>query len=642
MTLVENLVVQTTDISDVSESHDALRPLLRRRLRRVGIAVFIVQFAGMVGWSAFEVHRFAEMADFAGFYQAWYLIGHGVLNPGPGWWQTQAIFIMWPLALVAAIFPHPISLLIIQDAAVVGAEMIAYFWLIDIVSKRAQLPLKEYALFGLTILVLNPWIYWSISWDYHSEAVGVFFAILTSRAFYSRRSKAWLWASVTLTCGMVPATYLLGIAAGLLLSKGRRRAGLLLVVMAGVWLLLMFKLGAGGGLLGDKLSTQESANPLKSAIHQLIQVLGRVPADAPDMLANLGPTGFIGALMSPVIGIVAVVLGSSATATGFRSVAPSFQDLAIYIYTPVGTIIALCVMSRRFGSRVGRGLMVVIVASMVAWAAVWMPGLKSHWVRVSSADAGALRSAGRLIPNSADLIASQGISGVFAGRSHIYSLMNQTPLRVPVSGRNVWFLVTAYAGTESELVSTSAGIIDFVAKDLHAKLVFQRDDVWLFEWRRPRTVSTLGLPKAPSRLPAAVFKTQESRNLGGGPQHWSMSNSGTAGLILYGDYWLEKVGRYRASVTVRSNGPFEVTLRNATTNSVLQQKTEQGTNAFEMVSLSGVITRNDPALDASPYAGIGPFSVRPVSPLRGNNLEVTVASLRTSRVDVTSVAVAKR
>ena len=90
----------------------------------------------------------------------------------------------------------------------------AYFWLVDILVSRPKLPLKEWSLLGLGLLVLNPWIYWSISWDYHSEAVGVLFAVLASRAFYFNRRSAWAWSALTAVSGLVPCTDLLGIALG--------------------------------------------------------------------------------------------------------------------------------------------------------------------------------------------------------------------------------------------------------------------------------------------------------------------------------------------------------------------------------------------------------------------------------------------
>ncbi|MGH2842325.1 MAG: hypothetical protein ACRDKL_01885, partial [Solirubrobacteraceae bacterium] len=248
------------------------RERLKRRLRYLGLAVLLLQLAFMILWNDLEIQRFAEGQDFAGFYQAWNFLGHGVLNP-PGWFQSQAIFIMWPLGIIAAVFPQPLALLSVQALAVVGAEAVAYFWIIQIADSRPSLPLRACAILGLALLVLNPWVYYAISWDYHSEALGVLFALLAARDFCNHhRRRGWLFSGVTLACGMVPATYLVGLGVGLLGCRGRRRTGLLLAALACGWLLLMLKLGAGAGLLpvSHGFAREEASSPLAAAAHEAL------------------------------------------------------------------------------------------------------------------------------------------------------------------------------------------------------------------------------------------------------------------------------------------------------------------------------------------------------------------------------------
>jgi hypothetical protein len=596
----------------------------------------------MIAWSAFEVSRFSLTWDFTGFYHTWYLIGHGVLNPGPGWWKAQAIFIMWPLGLLSALFPHPLTLMIIQDGAMVLAEAVAYSWLLDIVRSHRSLPAKETAAFGLAILVLNPWTYWAISGDYHSEPVGLLFLILASRAFYDRRWTAWLWAAITLTCGLVPATYILGVAIGLFLTRGRRRAAVLLGLMTCIWLYVMLKIGTGSALLGQGSTAvaRQTANPLSSVTHQIHVVADNFSALWPDMLALIAPTLFIGAFTTETIGIVAVVLGTSMTA-GYGGLAQFYQNVPIYVFMPVGTVIAVGAIANRFGIRAARCTMVLVLASAIGWTAVWVGALKPHYIRVSGVQASALRSAERLIPPSAEALVSQGESGIFAGRLNIESLATPPPFEYPLYGSDVWFLITPYAGVELDSVQTSTSAIQNLEADSHARLMFERNGVWLFELHPPKGTHIWRLDRNYSKISAALFETHGLRNLEGGPAHWSMTSNGHPGLVVYGDYWLERIGAYETSVTVNSRGPFKVTLRNESASTVLKQEQLPRTHGYQTVTLSGSITPADPAASASPFSGVGPFAIRPIPADPGNNLEVTVTSLSDARVTVRSIAVRK-
>jgi hypothetical protein len=464
--------------------------------------------------------------------------------------------------------------------------------------------------------------------------------ILASRAFYRRRRTAWLWSVLTLLSGMVPATFLIGVAVGLLLERGRRRAGLLLGAVVLAWLFVMFKLGAGTGLIPAATEAAHgSQSPLTAGIHEIGVAISRVPTDFHDMVANLAPTGFIGALASPVIGVITVVLGTSTTAGGFRSVVPSFQNIAIYLYMPVGTIIVLSYLMRRFGAKVVRVVTALLLISSVAWAVVWLPNLGRHWILVPGDVANSVRAAEKRIPHNADLIVSQGVAGVFGARPSIDVLHDPLPSGVVVSGRDVWFLITPYAGTETQTVGMSATIVAYLADHLHAKLISAANGVWLFEWHRHGGSTVLRFPATSRTLPAALFKTQGSRELTGGPSHWSVSVAGGPRLAVYSDYWHERVGAYRASAVVRSAGPFVVTLRNATTDTTLAERTVASTNGYERVTLKGAVTRRDPPTSTSPYAGVGIFSIRPVPGLPGNEFEVTVASRGTKRVTVQSISV---
>ena len=75
-------------------------------------------------------------------------------------------------------------LLWLQDLGVAVAEAVAFTWLCEIASRRlapltastSMLNARRDALWlagaGLALLVVNPWIWWGISFDYHFETIG--------------------------------------------------------------------------------------------------------------------------------------------------------------------------------------------------------------------------------------------------------------------------------------------------------------------------------------------------------------------------------------------------------------------------------------------------------------------------------------
>ena len=86
-----------------------------------------LQWAGSLSGARSLYRRFSLTPDFAQYQQAWYLIAHGHLNPYDTmgsfvFWQNHGEFVMWPLALLYWVWPHGITLLWLQDTAVVGAE----------------------------------------------------------------------------------------------------------------------------------------------------------------------------------------------------------------------------------------------------------------------------------------------------------------------------------------------------------------------------------------------------------------------------------------------------------------------------------------------------------------------------------------
>ena len=204
---------------------------------QIGYAILGLQLALALAWSTVQYDRFALTFDFTIFHQAWYLIAHGDLNPWSTmklsyFWQDHSEFIMWPLALLYWVWPHGVVLLWIQDIAVVGAEAVAFTWLVrtgPAVPARPDAHGSPAA--GLVLLVANPWIWWTVSWDFHSETIAMPFAVAAGQGSRSNgRRRAWVWVVPLLACGDVAATYLAAIGLGAVLAgrapaDARRRPG---------------------------------------------------------------------------------------------------------------------------------------------------------------------------------------------------------------------------------------------------------------------------------------------------------------------------------------------------------------------------------------------------------------------------------
>jgi len=183
----------------------------------IGLAVFGVQFILLLLHSWYLWGHFDLTADFGQYSQAWQQIATGHLNPydttyawyyphyGYPFYQADLELIMWPLALLYWVWPHPIDLLVVQDAALAGAGLVAFRWVLEHLQQHA--PNRRFAAAiaaGVgTILVLQPWTYWAASYDYHSEPLAAFFILLAGRDLWSDRRRGWVWVGLALMCSNV-------------------------------------------------------------------------------------------------------------------------------------------------------------------------------------------------------------------------------------------------------------------------------------------------------------------------------------------------------------------------------------------------------------------------------------------------------
>ena len=399
-----------------------------RRVRQVGYAVLAVQLAAMCAWTALLYHRYALTWDFAVYHQPWYLIAHGHLDPwttveSMPFWRNDSEFGIWALAPLWWIWPHDVMLQWAQNVAVVAAEAVALAWMCDLAARRGGLPARQarwLAITGLLLLVLSPWIWWSVSFDFHMESVALPFAVLLARDLGRGRRRMWFWVLPILAAGAPEAVYVAGIGlGGVLAGRGSRARGAALTAAGAAYSGLIVVLHADTGAplarhygylaigvaasfvhgrvaTGANLTTAQMVKGIAAHPYRIVVALGQKRTD---IIAALLPGGLIGIAWRPLLPLITLGVLQSILSAGWRFAQPSFQLLPVYLLVPIGTTAILA------GPLAGRRRLMalavtgILVAQAACWASIWGPQLPEHWLRVSAPAAAEL--AGHPGPDSA-------------------------------------------------------------------------------------------------------------------------------------------------------------------------------------------------------------------------------------------------
>jgi len=617
---------------------------LSRRVLRAGYLLLAAQLAGLLAWSALLYNRAALTWDFATYVQPWYLIAHGNLDPYSTisrmpFWQNDAEFIPWLLAPLYWVGHTDLLLPWTQDLSVAGAEAVALTWLCELA--RARCRDRDAAWLtglGLALLVLNPWIWWTVSFDVHEEPLVMAFTVLLARDLNNGRRRAWLWMPLVLAGGAPSATYVAGIGlGGVLAGRRSRRMGAAMVAMGiGYSVLLVLVHGDAGvplarhygylATLGGPVPGDLSLGGLVAGVagHPLglVTVLWDKRAD---LLANLAPGGLAGVAMPMLAPLMLVVLLANTLSSSVEFAAPTFQALPLYVLLPVGTVAMLAWLLRRHrrATWLAAGL---LAAQALGWALVWAPRTPGQWLRIPAPAAAILSGLRARIPATAEVIASQGEIGAFANRVSAYGLTG--PETVPVQP-DTWIIVTPTEGIQTASPATSMALIGELAGPLHATVVARGDGVWAFRWTPPpgtRTLTVPGrtVPGGTVPVPAWAAAGAAGQPVITGPASgWHMAASGARGYVVDGIEWREPPGRYRAGVSLSAAVPVNVEVWDDTNGTLLARRTIPAGGGQRHVLLP--VTAPD-AADQTAYAGWGPFRAQFLSPPPGQVLEVRVWS----------------
>lgn len=566
---------------DVARTHSRRLTLIRG----TGFTVLGLQAAAFVVWSTVLCQHFALTFDFSIYQQACFEIAHGNLNPvvsmvGVHFWQNHCELITWAFALLYWVWPHSVTLLWIQDLCLAAAEITAFIWMCEIAEQRESVPGARWLpLAGLILLVGNPWIWWAISWDYHTEAAATLFAVLLSRSLYHRQPRYWIWLVCLIACGDVACTYLAGIGLGALLV-GRRRSGLT-TLAAGIGVLLFITLihGNDGSVLnaysylastGASSATLTTGEMVQGILRHPANVVNALWAKRQDLWASTASSGLLGLGFGCMLPLTCVVLAANNLFAGLLFAAPGFQTLPVYVLLPVGTIaVATWLLAR--ARWIAWPLLAASLALALGYSIVWLPQVPGHWLRVPASTAASLSGVLARIPGSAEVIASQGIMGRFSAREDVQAIFGSGPLKL--RGGDTWVVVVPSYGEESESPSSAMRLVSYLAGPMHAKLEAASNGVWAFQFNATGN-GTLNVPSDNGSIQAWTTAGKAGRAMMNGPSAtWHVAATGQPGYIAAGMEWEDQPGSYVAGLTFAAAGPVNVEVWNDSCGTLLARRT---------------------------------------------------------------------
>ncbi len=504
-----------------------------RRARRVGWALIGLQLVIMVALSTVQYSRFALTTDFGAYAQAWWKIAHAQLDPWStvfqaAFWKNDAELLMWPLALLFHLYPHPVLLLWVQDVVVAATEIVTLGWIVDVVSASGRdLTARRgtvIAIGAALSMAVNPWVFQTIGFDFHFETLSALFVVLVGRDLWAGRNRRlWWWAALCLASSVLGALYLFGIGlSGAVAGRRSRRTGLALAGLGLGTFVVLNALGAAG--LGNRLIDSGYAY-LAGGHHGHVDVLSigvgalTHPGAVAHVVAQRWATLFQFLVVAGLVGVFSPWGGGMALVVfvpslldsnpAFLRTAQSFQSWPALPFVLVGSVMVVVRLSAWRGGRARRLWAVALVVVAIPLAVVLGRGLPQAgaWIAVSAPAAAQLSAAEARIPPGAEVIASQGVVGRFATRDDVYTFPflyhrpGTSPTTFPVQRTTVVFVLTTQGTNEPSPAATAAAVRD-VEHRLHGRVVVDRAGVTVLEWSPPRHTTSVTLDGAPGAGPA--------------------------------------------------------------------------------------------------------------------------------------------
>lgn len=619
------------------------------------------QLAALLLWSLQLYRRYSLSMDFGIYYQAWWSIGHLKIDPystflSAPFWRQNGEFIFWPLASLAFVARTPIVLLALQDAAVAGTTSVALLWL-NAIRRQDGWPTGRAGriLFsgGVLLLVLDPWLYWTASFDWHVEPFIGLFTVLALFWLYQGHHKRAVGAAIlTIACGSFGTIVAFGIGVTALCRRDTRRVGIGLIVLTLIWMSSLVALHAttGSGTIASSYGylarTSHSSGTESLALGvlthptRILVALWRVHVDVIAIIAGAGLLGLFWypwGVVVPVIVLVSSDLYGSAHVRIF-AFAP-FQESPALALISVGTVV---LVARAWTHLRARSLLAAYlplggaVAYVALWAFFWIPVLPSTWVHVSSSTARTLSAVARLIPSRAEVVASQGIVGRFSDRSHVY-VLNGPGSSYPVARKNIYFVVSPYSGIETVSPELQLEDLGALVAAYHARLLVANSGIYLLRVSSDSLHgATISVPDLAYALPAWALETDTGVRVVSGPvSSWRLSAARSgSGYLAYGASFRRPPGSYLGVLTISTSEVVTVEVWDDTAKTLLARASFAPTNGVRTVSLP---VRLASLVSASVYSGSPLARVARLSAPPGDEVEIRVTAQGLGTADLYSI-----
>lgn len=484
--------------------------------RRTAWALLGCQLVALLIYSTVEFQSFALGRDFGTHAQAWNAIAHGNFSPwvtlyNVPFWKNNGEFTFWPLALLYFVFPRAVDLLWMQDLFVVATEVVAYLWVCEVLARSGSILTQKQKAFvaigACTAMLLNPWCYQTVAFDYHAQAMTALFALLAARSLWAgRNSQLAYWVPLTLLSAGLGglAVSAIGVS-GLLAGRSTRRMGLLLTLIGVSWFLVFGELGAIS-VSGNDLSYWYGYLVHKQGhIGTLDIVSGLVhhPTEAVRMAAGrwylvvllMIPSGIIGVIWPWATPMAIVVLGPSLVNRDIYFLLPhaSFQTWPVIPFILVGSVsvVVKLAAARPHRFRASRIVVVAWSSALVTLGVFALPLVPKYWLAVPGSAKAQLGIIRAHLPAGPELVVSEGVIGRFSEEGEVYDFYSDRE-RFPVTRRTVLFILTPEGHGGASASQTEKGV-RYAIGNLGAHLVLARGSVYELEWTPPHGLSQFEL-----------------------------------------------------------------------------------------------------------------------------------------------------
>ncbi|WP_298341556.1 DUF2079 domain-containing protein [Ferrimicrobium sp.] len=430
------------------------RPLVAMRnrgehvLRRLGALDGVVKVAWGIGLLQFVILCIEELriigggalsADYSIDAGAFGAIARGDLDPRyllslghPPFLRNHYDLLTWPLALLLVALLHlpvKISLLILLQAlplALIGPIVATYAWVRGRERGFLGVRLGVLTLVPAFLGLIDIWLYWSASFDYHDKALQGCLLVLAAITLERRRT-VWLVCLVglLLLTGDTGGLVVVGLGVTALLRR-RWQAGAVIVVAGGLVLLAPGSIlppDAWGGatVLYGALAPgrHHLAGIAIGVLHHPGRALDRLLESVPDIWALVGAAGVLGVFSAEGVGQMASVGLAAWLAPTLFAYAGLFQTVPVSDALLLGSVgVLLWLYDSRHRRAIGSAVGVASVVWSMGWAVVFASRLVENVVGIApSAQAGAsLAAIEAAIPLHQEVVAPNGIIGDFAAR----------------------------------------------------------------------------------------------------------------------------------------------------------------------------------------------------------------------------------